>query len=159
MWKALLLIYKELDVQLATTGLRKRRFHHYLSPEAIDDALESFRGFPDLVRELTSGAAAIEYEIKAIARPLTSLTQRDKNEFWPSPDDTRVELDQCAPVGRYDSIFVLWPQHNFENKTSVRGGAWGLAIGASEWTNEATYTAVANAPASAGRNEAGGHVW
>src|SRR6266404_4431332 len=145
MWKALLLIYKELDVGLATSSLRKRRFHHYLSPEAIDDAVESFRGFAELVRELTSGAASVEYQIKTIVRPLASLTQRNENEFWPSPDDTRVELDQCAPVARCDSIFVLWPQHNFENKASVPGGAWGLAIGASEWTNDATYAAVAGA--------------
>src|SRR5438477_10256951 len=126
MWKVLLLVYVELDVRLRIGGLRKRRFHHYLSSDAMDDAIESFRGFPDLVRELTSGAATIEYEIKTIERPLTSLTPRSENEFWPSPDDTRTELDQCAPAGRRDSVFVLWPQHNFECKTSYRAlpGAW-----------------------------------
>ena len=127
-WKALLLIYNELDVRLTTTGLRKRRFHHYLSLEAIEDAVESFRGFPDLVREFTFGAAAIEYEIKAIARPLTSLTERDENDFWPSPDDTRAELDQYAPARRHDSVFVLWPKHNFQNKTSVPGDASGFVL-------------------------------
>jgi hypothetical protein len=159
MWKALLLVYVELDVRLRIGGLRKRRFHHYLSSNATDDAIESFRGFPDLVRELTSGAATLEYEIKTIARPLTSLTQRNENEFWPSPDDTRTELDQCASADRPDSVFVLWPQHNFERKTSIPGTAWGLAIGASHRTNGATYAAIANAPASAWRNEARGEVW
>jgi len=158
-WKALLLIYNELDVRLTTTGLRKRRFHHYLSLEAIEDAVESFRGFPDLVREFTFGAAAIEYEIKAIARPLTSLTERDENDFWPSPDDTRAELDQYAPARRHDSVFVLWPKHNFQNKTSVPSGGWGLAIGASHWSNGATYAAIANAPTSAWQNETRGEVW
>ena len=159
MWTVLLLVYVELDVRLRIGGLRKRRFHHYLSSNAMDDAIESFRGFPDLVRELTSGAATIEYEIKTIERPLTSLTPRSENEFWPSPDDTRTELDQCAPAGRRDSVFVLWPQHNFECKTSVPGTAWGLAVGASHWTNGATYAAIANAQASAWRNEARGEVW
>jgi len=159
MWKALLLIYQELDVRLATTELRERRFHHYLSADAIADAVDSFHGFPTLVRELTSGAATIEYELETMLQPLTSLTQRDENEFWPSPDDTRAELDQCAPTGRYDSVFVLWPKHNFQNKTSVPGGAWGLALGASHWSNDATYAAVANAPGPAWRNEAHGEVW
>ena len=159
MWKALLLVYVELDVRLRIGGLRKRRFHHYLSSNAMDDAIESFRGFPDLVRGLTSGAATVEYEIKTIAWPLTSVTQRSENEFWPSPDDTRTELDQWAPAGRHNSIFVLWPQHNFERKTSVPGLAWGLALGSSDWTNGATYAAVANAPMSAWRNEARGEVW
>jgi len=159
MWKALLLIYVELDVRVRIGGLPKRRFHHYLPSDAMDDAIESFRGFPDLVRELTSGAATIEYDIKTIVRPLTSLTQRSEKEFWPSPDDTRTELDQSGSSGKCDSVFVLWPQHNFERKTSVPGGAWGLAIGASHWTNGATYAAVANAPASAWRNEARGEVW
>ena len=158
-WKALLLIYQELDVRLTTTDLRKRRFHHYLSADAIADAVDSFRGFPTLVRELTSGAATIEYELKTIVRPLTSLTQQSENEFWPSPDDTRAELDQCAPAGRHDSLFVLWPKHNFQNKMSVPGDAWGLAIGASSWSNDATYAAVANAPESAWRHEARGEVW
>jgi hypothetical protein len=130
-----------------------------LSADVIDDAVGSFRGFPELVRELTSGAATVEYQIKAIARPLTSLTERDENEFWPSPDDTRTELDQLAPAGRHDSVFVLWPKHNFQDKTSVPGGAWGLALGGSHWSNGATYTAVANAPGLAWRNEMCGEVW
>ena len=159
MWKALLLIYKELDVRLGRGGLRKCRFHHYLSADAINDAIGSFGGFPELVRELTSGAATVGYQIKTIVRPLASLTQRNENEFWPSPDDTRVELDQCASVGRYDSIFVLWPQHNFEDKKSVPSRAWGLALGASHWSNGATYAAIANAPASAWQNETRGEVW
>src|SRR5438105_3021881 len=159
MWKALMLIYQELDLRLTTTNLRDRRFHHYLSADAVADAVDSFRGFPILVHELTSGAAMIEYEIETIVRPLTSLTQRHKNEFWPSPDDTRVELNQCAPAGRHDSVFVLWPKHNFENKTSVPGGTWGLALGASSWTHGASYAAVANAPRPAWRSETRGEVW
>jgi hypothetical protein len=159
MWKALLLLYPELDVRLRIDGTHRRRLSHYLSSDAMDNALESFGGFPDLVCELTSGAATIEYEIKTVARPLSSLTKRSENEFWPSPDDTRIELDQSAPAGALDSVFVLWPQHDFECKTSAPRTAWGLAVGASPWSNGATYAAVANAPASAWRNEARGEVW
>jgi hypothetical protein len=157
MWKALLLIYRELKLPISGRG--KRRFHHRASQQSISDAIESFAGFPDLVQSLTSGVASIRCATREIARPLTSLTQREENEFWPSPDDTRIELDEFTPVGQYDSIFVFWPQHDLEGGTSVPGSAWGLGMGASHWTNSATYAAVSNAPGAAWRNEARGEVW
>src|SRR6266404_4746623 len=85
MWKALLLIYKELDVGLATSSLRKRRFHHYLSPEAVDDAVESFRGFPELVRELTSGAATVEYQMKTNSGHRLTIRESSSTSARPSP--------------------------------------------------------------------------
>jgi hypothetical protein len=159
MWKALLLIYRELEVKLPIRGRGQRRFHHRVSERSISDAVESFTGFPDLVHDLTGGAASVRYGSKEIARPLSSLTQRKENEFWPSPDDTRIELTEFAPPGQYDSIFVFWPQHDLEGGRSVPGSAWGLGMGASDWTNGATYAAVSNAPGSAWRNEARGEVW
>ncbi|MEY2493313.1 MAG: hypothetical protein QOH24_2264 [Verrucomicrobiota bacterium] len=159
MWKALLLIYRELEVKLPISGRGQGRFRHRASEQSINDAVESFAGFPDLVRDLTGGSGGIRYTTKEIARPLASLTPREENEFWPSPDDTRIELDEFAPAGQYDSIFVFWPQHDLEGGTSVPGSAWGLGMGASDWANGATYAAVSNAPGSAWRNEARGEVW
>jgi hypothetical protein len=154
-WKALLLIYRELNVKLG----RGVRFHHALTNEAISDALESFRGFPKLVDELTSGAASVSSEITEVSEPLASLSRRGKNEWWPSPDDTRRELDCFAPSGKFDSIFVFWPQHDFARGTSVLGHAWGLGMGASNWSNGATYAAIANAPSANWKKEARGEVW
>jgi hypothetical protein len=158
-WKALLLVYVELRVTLPIASRGRRRFHHRLSPQGIADAIDSFLGFPGLVCNLTNGAAEIDCAIKQIARPLNSVTEREKGEFWPSPDDTRPELDRLAPVGQYHSIFVFWPQHDLDNQQSVPGSAWGLGMGASDCTNDATYAAVANAPAPDWRNEARGEVW
>lgn len=159
MWKALLLIYRELEVTLPLKGRGWRHVHHCASEQSIGDAVESFAGFPGLVRDLTGGIVQIRYTSKEIARPLTSLTLRAENEFWPSPDDTRIELDEIAPAGQYDSIFLFWPQHDLEGGTSVPGPAWGLGMGASDRTNGATYAAVSNAPSSAWHNEARGEVW
>jgi hypothetical protein len=157
-WKALLLVYRELDVQL-NIGRKRQRFHHCASEAEIEDALQSFSGFPDLVTELTSGAATIAPGIVEVQQPLHSLTSRAPNEFWPSPDDTRRELDQLAPAGAFDSLFIFWPQHDFARGISVPGTAWGLGMGASDWSNGATYAAIANAPAAAWKNEARGEVW
>jgi hypothetical protein len=154
-WKTLLLVYRELAVKLG----RGKRFHHLLGEDEIADALDSFRGFPRLVEELTSDAARIDSEIVEIERALSSLTRRGQKEWWPSPDDTRPELDRFAPDGKFDSVFVLWPQHDFEHGISVPGYAWGLGMGASDWSNGATYAAIANAPSANWKNEARGEVW
>jgi hypothetical protein len=155
-WKTLLLVYRRLDVKLGRRN--DTRFRHMASDEEIADALDSFRGFPHLVEELTSGAARVDAQIIEVKRTLSSLTRRDRNDWWPSPDDTRRELDRF--VGRkFDSVFVFWPQHDFVHGTSVPGHAWGLGMGASDWSNGATYAAVANAPNANWKNEARGEVW
>jgi hypothetical protein len=180
-WKTLLLVYRELDVRLSIgcdfsvgrdsveplkRGSAERRpiktgarFHHVASEREIADALDSFAGFPMLVFELTSGRAGIDYEIVQPNHSLSSLTREAPSRFWPSPDDIRSDLDEFAAAGKYDSIFVFWPQRDLKNGTAVPCDAWGLAIGASEWANGATYAAIANAPSSAWRNEARGEVW
>lgn len=171
-WKTLLLIYRELDVSLRVRRESKHdasadgrlgnaggRFHHFATEPEITDALDSFAGFPKLVRELTNDRARIEEEIVHVDHALISLTRESSARFWPSPEDVRAELNQFGSAGKYDSIFVFWPQRNLKEGTAVPCDAWGLAVGASEWTNWATYAAIANAPSSAWANEACGEVW
>jgi hypothetical protein len=62
-------------------------------------------------------------------------------------------------MGSYDSIFVFWPQNDSIAGTSISCRGWGLGMGASDWSNGATYAVVANAPSSAWRREAPGEVW
>ena len=159
-WKTLLLVYRDLKVSLPIGPKKTRRtFHHVASEGEITDAFDSFAGFPKLVSELTDGRAGIEYEIARPSHALISLTRESPTRFWPSPADIRSDLDEFAPPGKYDSIFVFWLQHDLKNSTAVPCDAWGLAIGASESTNGATYAAIANAPSSAWKNEARGGVW
>jgi len=173
-WKTLLLVYRELDlclpvgrdsVEPAKSGSAKRRrktrkrFHHVAGEREIMDALDSFAGFPNLVSEFTDGRAGIEYEIVRPGHALNSLTGESPSRFWPSPGDIRPDLDEFAPSGKYHSIFAFWPQRDLKNGMAVPCDAWGLAMGASKWTNDATYAAIANAPSSAWRNEARGEVW
>jgi hypothetical protein len=64
-----------------------------------------------------------------------------------------------APPGRYDSIFILWPQHNYKRRESIRSGGWGLAIPASPWSNRATYASIANAERWQWQVPIVGEVW
>jgi hypothetical protein len=153
-WRAILIVYRELDV-----CLERDRLHHVATEDDIADAVRSFRAFPALAAALTDSAARVEAREVMSGEPLRSLSAHGKGAFWPSPADTRRELDAFAPAGSCDSIFVLWPKQDFVAKTGVPGGAWGYGMGASDWTNGATYAAVTTAPTTSWTNEALGEVW
>jgi hypothetical protein len=159
LWKSLLLIYSSIDVSYCYQGKRSKRFTYALSEQEVQDAIHSFEQFPALVEGLTSGRAGIEYQISPIERNLTSVTLIGKERYWPSPDDTREEIDRLAPPGRYTSIFVLWPQRNLADGSSIQSGGWGLAIAASRWSNDAIYAAVANTETWRWQIPAIGEVW
>jgi hypothetical protein len=154
--KALLLVYPKIDFP---SQPRAGRFVHALPDAEIEDAIESFRHFPELVAELTHGLVVIEFEVFSVERPLATLTPNGPDQYWPSPDDTRPELDKLVPAYRYDSVFVLWPQNNLANGTSIRAAGWGLAIAASSWSNWATYATVGNARAATWNVPRVGEVW
>ena len=158
-WKAILLIYEHVDVRVPGRWWLPRRFSHTLSEKEITDAIMSFERFPSLVADLTADKAMIDYNVVRIARALDSLTCRAKGMFWPSPNDTRLEIDDWAPPGRYDSIFVFWPQNDLEHRRSIPTGGWGLGMAASGWSNDATYAAVGNVPSFAWRIPKIGEVW
>ena len=155
-WKALLLAYRCLDVSLSRGG---DRFVHSLSDSEVDDALTSFAELPGLVDRLSGGEAGIRQEVVAADRCLDSLTLMGDGLYWPSPSDTRTELDRLARPGTRDSVFVLWPQNDLREGGNVPSGGWGLALGASEWSNGATYATVANAASAVWSEPVRGEVW
>lgn len=158
-WKAILLIYERIEVSYPGRWRLQKRFSHTLPEREIADAIMSFEHFPALVADLTAQRATINHEVVRVKASLDSLTCRAKGMFWPSPNDTRDELDHLAPSGKYDSIFVFWPQSDLVRKRSIRSGGWGIGMGASQWSNDATYAAVGNAPSFAWRIPKIGEVW
>lgn len=158
-WRALLIVYRETDVKLPARLRRKQRFHQIASDDEVNDAVASFRAFPLLAAELSFGAAKVNPNIVEADAPLRTLSPQGDRNYWPSPDDTREELDRFAPAGSYESIFVFWPQNDFRKGTSIPCRGWGLGMGSSDWSHGATYAVVANAQSDAWRREAHGEVW
>lgn len=158
-WDSLLLVYSSINVRLLDRSGRSQHFVHFLSDKEVQDGISSFRHFPSLVEDLTSGRASLQYEIHRVERKLTSLTPMNEEMYWPSPDDTREEMDLLAAPGIYDSIFVLWPQHNFRDGISVRSAGWGLGMAASVWSNGATYAAVGNTESWRWKIPVAGEIW
>ena len=152
-WLALLLVYRRIDVRLP------ERFAHALSDEEVATGVESFLSFPPLARRLSGGEAVVEAEVANVDRALDSLTDMGERRWWPSPADTRPELDRLAPPGAYDSVFVLWPQRDLVSGAHVATGGWGLAIAAADWSNGATYATVANIELETWRLPTVGEVW
>ena len=156
-WRSLLLIYPEIDVYFGQK--HDRHFTHTLSEGEIQDALNSFEKFPGLVEELTLGRAGVTANVERVERCLSSVTPMGKEMYWPSPDDTGEELDNFAAPGTYDSIFVFWPQQNRKAQSSVPCAGWGLGMGASSWSNGATYATVGNADRRVWEVPRRGEVW
>lgn len=160
-WRALLLIYPELEVRLPLGGIRRTPFRHALDDAEIAIGRGSFAAFPPLVAELTDGNVNVAEEVQIAERPLRSLSalNRQHHQFWPSPDDVREELEQFAGEGNFDSLFVYWPQNNFATGASIPSGGWGLGMGASSWSYGMTYATVANAPRESWEIPRAGEVW
>jgi hypothetical protein len=152
-WHGLLLVYRQIDVCLPGRG----PFRSSIGEDEVAAALENFAAVPGLVERLTAREATLRSEVAMVERPLSSLTSMGAALWWPSPDDTRPELDRLAPPGIRDSVFVLWPQG--EGTDRVPSGGWGLAIAAGEWSNGATYATVANADVEVWRAPVRGEVW
>ncbi len=158
-WRAILLIYPETNVRLPGNWFRRKSFHLQLSDRDIADALTSFSQFPALAHDCSQGEVTLTTTVTHIARPLHSLTEMGEGIYWPSPTDTRPELDEFVPAGSFDSVFVLWPQNNPQTGVSIPTGGWGLGMGPSEWTNDATYATLANAATEAWMRPKIGEVW
>lgn len=160
-WRSLLLVYDKIDVELPDRSGSPPRssFSHRLSESEVRDGVESFAQLPRLVEDLTSRRASVRYEIRRVERCLTSLTQMSEGLYWPSPTDTGEEIDRFAAPGSHDSIFVLWPQNNLQDRTSVPSAGWGLGQAASDWSNGATYATVGNTESWIWKIPVVGEVW
>src|SRR5215470_3235961 len=119
-WRALLLVYRSIDLP--------GDFRHRLSDSEVAAGVASFARFPGLATELSGGEVGVSYEVVHVERPLSSLTAMGEGMRWPSPNDTRPDLDQLAPPGTRDSLFALWPQRDLATGADVATGGWGLAI-------------------------------
>jgi hypothetical protein len=158
-WRSLLLIYDAIDVRIHGRSGGSLRFSHSLTETEVRDGVRSFQQFPLLVEDLTSRRAGVEYQMHRVERCLTSLTHLSEGMYWPSPTDTREEIDRLAAAGSYESIFVLWPQNNIKNGTSVPSAGWGLGMAASAWSNNATYATVGNTESWIWQIPVAGEVW
>lgn len=156
-WKALLLVYKNIDVDYTDSDGVSRHLTYTMPQTEIADGVFSFRRHAMLAHEYSNKESFVQYDIVYVDRPLTSLTSLGANLWWPSPTDTRPELDAYVPQN-YDSVLVLWPQTNFATGQQIPS-YWGLGMQPTSWANGATYATVANAESWVWYVPTIGEVW
>lgn len=158
-WKATLLVYTSIDADYTDSSGTPQHLTYTMSQTEISDGVFAFRRYVSLAHSLSNTEAFIQYDIIYVTRPITSLTSLGTNMWWPSPSDTRQELDSFAPPGKYDSVLILWPQSNPNTGQSIPSAGWGLGLIATSWANGATYATVANAPTWMWNTPSVGEPW
>jgi len=158
-WRALLLVYHSIDVDYIDSSNTPRHMSYTMPEDQIAKAIQSFRQYTSFAYDYSNGEALVKYDIVHVTRPITSLTDRTSNNYWVSPSDTRQELNKYVLPGTYDSVFVFWPKIDFKTGQEIPSSGWGLAIGASEWSNGATYVTVHNANDLTWEEPTVGEVW
>ena len=158
-WRVLLLVYPSIDAAFTDTDGTPKRLTYSMAPSEIGDAEQAFRQYAALAYTLSNGEVFIEPTIVHVNRPITTLTAMGTNLYWPSPVDTKTEIDRVAPADKYDSILVLWPQTNSATGQSIPSSGWWLALGPDALVNGALYATVANAPGIAWSIPAVGEPW
>lgn len=158
-WHVLCLAFKSIDAEFIDPAGARRIMAYTMSDGEMEKAKYSFRRYPALAEECSAGLADIVYDIVDIERPINSLTAMGDGGYWVSPCDVKGELDEYAPPGAYDSVFVHWPQTDLSGQVQIPSPGWGLAIGPDEGSNGATYCTIANAPVACWNVSLSGEVW
>jgi hypothetical protein len=144
-WKALLLVYHNIDVDYVDHDGNPQHLTTTMPENEVLKGLWAFRQYASIAHDFSEGQAVIQYDAVHVSRPIISLTSMG-DSYWVSPTDSRQELDQYAPSGAYDSIHVYWPQTDFSTGQQIPSFGWGWGLRPSSWSNGATYATVANAP-------------
>ncbi|HOP79056.1 MAG TPA: hypothetical protein PLZ21_00670 [Armatimonadota bacterium] len=102
-WKSRAYIFRTLDF----TWKDKEGKDHHATYTFRDDEIEAIKaamqGFADRVWKHSWGNLRIEYDVKVIDEPLTSLDGEDS--FWPGPGSCMKYFDDLK-YGEVDNIFV-----------------------------------------------------
>ncbi|WP_374687317.1 PA14 domain-containing protein [Promineifilum sp.] len=140
-WKMLVLVYRGIDVDYTDLDGTRKHLTATMPPQDAELMVKSFLHLPHrgVVYDYTDRTGELEARVVYAARPLTSLTPIGDG-YWPSPDDTRPELNAYAPPGAYDSVIVFWQASHPTTDQSIPAFGWGLG----GWFFDFTYASVFN---------------
>jgi hypothetical protein len=105
-----------------------------------DVLLDTLDRYQHSVRTWSAGYAAMDLTYVEVPHPITRLDKLGSG-YWVGPDSVEADLDQYAPTGRYDSVFVVW-QAKDDSGEKVPVGGWGLTLPPGGWANGAGYSSI-----------------
>jgi hypothetical protein len=147
-WKMLVIVYREIDVDYIDIDGITKHLSATMPSDDVDLMIQSFLHLPhrENVFDYSDETAELEAHIVFADRPITSVSEvGGEYSYWPSPDDTRPELDSYAPPGMYDSVIIFWQASDPNTGQSIPSGGWGWGYWPG-WTyaNGMTYATVFN---------------
>jgi hypothetical protein len=145
-WRVLILAYSEMRVTWPKSSCgpaggwlaTERSPSHDGPSDAYIAAVAAARRLPAVVNEWSAGRVAVEATFVEVDHPITKISITDDCEIWPTSKDLSADIAQYVPAGRYDGIFVIWP----DVTAAFHSSAWGLTIAPTEDANGAAYTTV-----------------
>lgn len=139
-WKGLVLLYRETDVTFTRSDGSSYRLQARMSDAMHDLVLDTVGRFRNSVATWSDGLARMNLDVVEVPHALTSLDAWN-SVYWVGPLAAEADLNQYAPTGSYDSIFVVW-QARDDAGQEVPGGGWGLTLPPGPWANGAGYTSL-----------------
>jgi len=133
-WQMLGLLVRRTDAAFAETRLTTT-----MTPAEEAGAIAAARTVPDLIRTWSGDRAFARMDIVAVDAPLMSLSPYGDTDFWAAPSDVEALLDEQAPRGAYDSIFLMWDP---DGDVRVPLCCF-LGMGRGDTQNGATYASIA----------------
>lgn len=147
-WKMLIIVYRETDVDYVDIDGTTKHLTATMPPTDEAAMIQAFQNLPHQgnVNGYSDQTAELEAHIVYSSRPITSVTEvGGPYSYWPSPEDTRPELDQFAPTGMYDSVIIFWQASDPNGSQSIPSNGWGWGYWPGEnGANGMTYASVFN---------------
>ena len=139
-WKGIVLIYRDTDVTFTRSDGSDYHLQVHMSDAMHDLVLDTVARFQHSVSNWSSGMVEMPIDVVEVPHPLTSLDQFGSG-YWVGPNSVEADINQYAPTGSYDSVFVIW-QARDDAGQEVPVGGWGLTLPPGTWANGAGYSSI-----------------
>lgn len=132
-WNFLCLIFDKTDVNLNINGTNKN-FNLTLSKSDINDMKLCINRFKTSMEEMSKGKIEVNYDIKEIQTPITSMSYDKENGYFVSPYDVKKVIDKYIALGKYDHIFIAFRTGDINSKEEIPVNDW-IGLGSMEYRN------------------------
>jgi hypothetical protein len=139
-WNGVVLVYPGTDVTYTRSDGTQYHLNATMDTQMHNLVLDALGRFKRSVGTWSNDLVHMNLDIVEVPHPITSLDSLGSGRYWVGPHAVEADLDQYAPTGRYDSIFVVWQARDANEIIPV--GSWGLTLPPGSWANGAGYSSV-----------------
>jgi hypothetical protein len=139
-WKGIVLVYTQTDVTFDKADGSSYHLKTTMT-NSMQNLLDSVLGkFHASVRNWSGGLVTMDLDIVRVPHPVTELGLLGST-YWVGPSQVRQDINDYAPAGSYDSVFVVWEAKDASGER-VPTSAWGLTLPPGSWANGAGYSSI-----------------